>query len=160
MVSRNSGPPQIDEIDQKLIRLLEKDGRTTNRALASALGITEVTVASRIRRLSEKGIAQVVGILALESGGFNFSVMIGVTVKKGNSIPRVAKAIAKIEESRGVSIVDAYYDLFASVVARDQEHLKEIAESKLFSIEGIESIEFFVGIDPRPYKPEWALNIS
>lgn len=158
MAKANASP--LDELDQKLIRLLQKDGRRTNRSLAQTLGVTEVTIASRIKRLSDRNLAQVVGILELGSGGFNITVRAGVKVKSARSTRRIAKDIANIEEVRGVSIVDAHFDIFVAIVVRDQLHLKDVAQNKLFDIQGIGEIEFFVISDDIIYKPEWAVEVS
>jgi DNA-binding Lrp family transcriptional regulator len=45
----------VDETDRRLISLLQADGRRSNSGLASALGISAVTVNHRIRRLVSGG---------------------------------------------------------------------------------------------------------
>jgi DNA-binding Lrp family transcriptional regulator len=49
-------PIDLDDIDQSLIDLLIDDGRRTNRSLAEIVGLTDATVAIRIRRMVDKGV--------------------------------------------------------------------------------------------------------
>ena len=48
----------IDAIDVKLLRLLEKDARTSIAELARSVGLSAPSVAERIRRLQESGVIE------------------------------------------------------------------------------------------------------
>ena len=49
-------PAALDEVDQKLVRLLTDDGRMPNNALAEATGIAPSTCLARVRALRERGV--------------------------------------------------------------------------------------------------------
>ncbi len=46
----------IDEIDRKILMLLQEDGRLTNAVIAEAVGLTTSTVYERIKKLEKKGV--------------------------------------------------------------------------------------------------------
>ncbi len=48
----------IDEIDAKILDLLQTDGRLTNAAIAEKVGLTTSTVYERIKKLEKKEIIQ------------------------------------------------------------------------------------------------------
>ena len=48
---RHAGPAAVDEIDARLLRLLQADGRITNADLAHAVGLSPAAVHERVRRL-------------------------------------------------------------------------------------------------------------
>jgi predicted ArsR family transcriptional regulator len=50
-MQRSRGP--VDEVDREIIRLLQRDGRTSNTDIARALEVTETTIRKRIARLIE-----------------------------------------------------------------------------------------------------------
>ena len=52
----------LDEIDQKIIAILRKDGRATNQELARRLGMAAATVSARIRRLEASKAMRVVAV--------------------------------------------------------------------------------------------------
>ncbi|WP_025272346.1 Lrp/AsnC family transcriptional regulator [Haloglycomyces albus] len=47
---------ELDSIDWKIIRLLQSNGRMTNRELASRVGVAPSTCQLRVRRLGESGV--------------------------------------------------------------------------------------------------------
>ncbi|MGD8392813.1 MAG: winged helix-turn-helix transcriptional regulator, partial [Desulfobacterales bacterium] len=51
-----------DQIDCRMIELLQKDGRIPNTDIAKEIGISEATVRSRLNRLIEEGYIQIVAV--------------------------------------------------------------------------------------------------
>jgi Lrp/AsnC family transcriptional regulator, leucine-responsive regulatory protein len=47
---------QLDGIDRQILRLLQKDGRMTNAALAEALDLTPTPTLQRVRKLEDAGV--------------------------------------------------------------------------------------------------------
>lgn len=47
---------ELDDIDRKILRLLQKDGRMTNAALAEAVGLTPTPMLQRLRKLEARGV--------------------------------------------------------------------------------------------------------
>lgn len=63
MSSAGPGAPQdlrapVDAVDRALLRLLARDARTTNQALADAVGIAPSTCLARVRALRERGVVR------------------------------------------------------------------------------------------------------
>ncbi|NLG23227.1 MAG: Lrp/AsnC family transcriptional regulator [Actinomycetales bacterium] len=50
--------PPLDRVDQQLVALLEKDGRTPNATLAREVGVAESTCLVRVRSLRERGVVR------------------------------------------------------------------------------------------------------
>lgn len=46
----------LDDVDRALVRLLHRDGRTSNTALAAAVNIAPSTALARVRSLRERGV--------------------------------------------------------------------------------------------------------
>ena len=53
---------RLDTLDCKLVRLLQKDGRMSNIAIAQKLGTSEYTVRTRLKRLLDNDIIQIVAV--------------------------------------------------------------------------------------------------
>lgn len=51
-----SGANDLDAVDARLIRLLDRNSRTSTADLARALGMSPPSVAERLRRLEEAGV--------------------------------------------------------------------------------------------------------
>lgn len=51
-----NGPARIDDIDIRLLELLQEHGRTSQHDLAQAVGLSSPAVGERLRKLEERGI--------------------------------------------------------------------------------------------------------
>jgi len=52
----------IDEIDSKIVRLLQKNGRTPNTEISKKVGVSESTVRNRLNQLTNEGIVTITAI--------------------------------------------------------------------------------------------------
>lgn len=52
----SAAPVALDEIDRKIVALLQKDARMTNAAVAAEVGLTAPSVFERIRKLEQRGV--------------------------------------------------------------------------------------------------------
>ena len=59
-ISIHSHPPadDLDDIDRRLLDLLQTDAARTNQALAEAAGVSSATALRRVRRLIEAGVIE------------------------------------------------------------------------------------------------------
>lgn len=72
----------IDEIDRKIVRLLQENGRLTNAALAEAVGLTPTPMLARVRRLEESGVIQrYMAIVDPASAGMGVMSFVHVSLK-------------------------------------------------------------------------------
>src|SRR5690348_3394190 len=94
-----------DNLDRKLLELLEVDARQSFRDLAKKTSVSVVTVAQRIRKMEEEGIIKgYSAIVNKERIGYGITTITEVTVSKGKLI-EVQERIAKMPQ------VCAVYDV-------------------------------------------------
>ena len=107
----------IDEIDGKIITLLQQDARLSNAALAERVGLTTSTVHERVKKLERKGIIK--GYTATvdhELLGKPITAFIRLTVdslrqsyvESKKSMADVCQAEADVLECHGVAGEDCY----------------------------------------------------
>ena len=60
----------MDELDRKIIALLQMDGRASNAKIAREVGVSEGTVRPRLRRLIQDDVVNVVADPNLEKLGY------------------------------------------------------------------------------------------
>ena len=56
----------MDELDSKIITVLQRDGRASNALIAREVGVSEGTVRRRLRRLLDEEYISVVAMLDAE----------------------------------------------------------------------------------------------
>jgi DNA-binding Lrp family transcriptional regulator len=57
-VHQQEAPTELDEIDHRLLDLLQADASRTNHALAEAAGVSPATALRRVRRLVDAGVIE------------------------------------------------------------------------------------------------------
>lgn len=92
----------MDELDRKIIALLQIDGRASNAKIAREVGVSEGTVRRRLRRLIQDDVIKVIAVPNLEKLGYGTTALIGLQTGPGRS-DAVGDAIAKMEESHYVA---------------------------------------------------------
>jgi Lrp/AsnC family transcriptional regulator for asnA, asnC and gidA len=134
--------PVLDDINKRIIELLQHDGRTSYAALASVVGLSEAAVRQRVQRLLESGLMQIVAVTDPLMLGFVRQVMVGIKVE-GNMRP-VADALAAVPEIEYVVICAGAYDLLVEIVCTGDDDLLRLLNETIRAIPGVRSTETFV----------------
>ena len=135
----------MDELDSKIIRLLQGDGRGSNAKIAREVGVSEGTVRRRLRRLVEDDMIKVVAVPNLEQMGYGTAALVALQAEPGK-VDDVADALAAMEEAHYVAITTGAHDIFAWVGMESPEKLGTFLKSKVGSIPGVKKTETFVNL--------------
>jgi Lrp/AsnC family leucine-responsive transcriptional regulator len=118
----------MDMLDHKILEFLDADARRSYAEMARELGISQPTVADRIRRLEERGIVRG-AMLRIDHArlGFTVSAFVRLRSKSAHKLKliEVARAIPQVIEMHSVTGEDC---LIARVCARSVEELAEILQ--------------------------------
>lgn len=75
--------PPLDELDLRLLTLLQDDASRSNQALAQAAGVSPATALRRVRRLVESGVIErTVAVVAPQALGVGLSAVVEVTLDR------------------------------------------------------------------------------
>jgi Lrp/AsnC family transcriptional regulator, leucine-responsive regulatory protein len=99
---------QLDDIDRKILNLLQRDARMTNAAIAAEVGLTAPSVFERIRKLEQRGVI----------GGYTIHVDPAALGKTMTAFIRLTAAF------------DDKYDAGVKAISRDSDVLE------LYSVAG------------------------
>ncbi len=135
----------VDDLDRRIILLLQEDGRASNTDLSRRLGVSESTVRRRVGQLVRSGVIQVTAIPNPSALGFQAEALIGLEVQMG-LLDSVAEQLSQIPEVHYISSCTGRFDLFIWAVFSLQEELSNFLRNKLPSITGIRRSETFVNL--------------
>ncbi len=135
----------MDELDRKIIALLQIDGRASNAKIAREVGVSEGTVRRRLRRLVQEDVIKVIAVPNLEKLGYGTTALIGLQTGPGRS-DSVGDAIAQMEESHYVAVTTGAYDVFVWAGLESAESLGDFLRIKIGNIEGVQRTETFVNL--------------
>ena len=130
----------INEIDTKILKILQNNSRTTNAEIARQINMAPSAVLERIRRLESKKIIKKY-TTELEPGEVGKSLLAFIEVKASGPIvdQKTAKEIAKIPEVQEVHAVAGEDCFLVKVRVKDTEELTKLLRTKIASIKSIAS---------------------
>ena len=139
---RPEGKVVLDETDKRIIEQLQQDGRRPYTQIGPAVGLSEAAVRQRVQRLIDSGVMQIVGVTDPRMVGFGRQAMIGLTVE--GDTRTIADAVAALDEVVYVVLTAGSLDVLVEVVVEDDEHLLELLNNKIRSIDGVRDTETFL----------------
>lgn len=129
-------PNLVDDIDKKIISLLQEDGRMPYLTIANELGLAEGTIRRRVSRLIDEEILQIVGITDPLKVGMQTVAVVGMKVER-SKIDEIVQALTDMSEVRYVAMSTGNYDLVIEVVVPTNDYLLVFLIDKLGEISGI-----------------------
>src|SRR5512141_2170982 len=116
----------IDRTSQRIIAILQRDGRCPNTVIAREVGISESAVRARIQGLISSGVLQIIGLT--DPGNMGFGVMALIGVQAGNDLNRIAELVSTWPETTYVVISAGSFDLLIELVCTDNNDLLRVVE--------------------------------
>ncbi len=135
---------ELDDLDRKILRELQKDGSLSAAALAKRIGLSQPATWRRVKRLEDEGVIMSRYIvLDAEKLGFGVTVFLGVKLAtKGRvSLADFERAIAAIPEVQLVQHVLGLFDFRLKVVARDLADFERVLRRRIMTLPGVGDIE-------------------
>ena len=128
----------LDKTDERILKNLMVDARLSARQLALKLGISTVTVLSRIKKLEkEKIIKGYTALIDHEKLGYNLTAIIEIIAKKDKIID-IEVELSKIENVCGVYDITGNTDTLVIAKFKSRNELSEFVKG-LASIQNIEN---------------------
>jgi len=130
----------IDEIDKKIIGILQQNARTPFTRIAEEVGLSEGAVRKRVEALEKKGIIKkYAAIVEPKKLGYNSITLLGLDAEPTKLLD-IAKKISEMEEARAVYLSTGDHMIMAEIWAEDGEHLSKILADKIGKIEGVKRL--------------------
>jgi len=128
----------MDKVDQKILNHLMSDARLSARQLGLKLGMSTVTVLTRIKKLEkEKIITGYTALINHEKLGYDLTTVIEVVGKKDKLI-ELENKLAKIENVCDVYDITGSTDMIIIAKFKNRSEVSEFVK-RLYSIPYIEN---------------------
>jgi len=133
------GADTLDQVDKRILRVLQAQGRCTYDDLAAQVGLSASAALRRVKRLEDAGvIAGYVALIAPERVGLGLTAYINVRLEKHtehhkrNPMDQFAAAVQTWPEVVECSALSGEMDFLLRVVVHDMAHYSRfIMESLL-----------------------------
>jgi Lrp/AsnC family transcriptional regulator, leucine-responsive regulatory protein len=135
----------LDDIDRKLLRLLQRDGRLSNSALAARLKLSEATCHRRMQRLFDDGVVSVRAQVNPQAVERDVIVLVGVVLDRSTpeSFAALETAVQKLPIVLDCYVVAGDFDYFLKVRVRDLQGFNRLHSKTLLALPGVRQIRTF-----------------
>ena len=126
----------MDDLDQRILAALKRDGRASLSELAVDLGVTRTTVRARMARLIDGG--EIPGFTVLTRADVAASPVRGLMMLgiEGRGTERIMQRLAGLPQVMAVHSTNGTWDLIAEIGAQTLEAFDEV----LFAIRRMEGV--------------------
>lgn len=130
----------MDELDVRLLKLLQANARMKLQAIAKELGVSEGTIRNRLARLEEdKTIYQYTALVDPKKMGYNAVAYIGLSLEPLKFLG-VLEELTKIEDIHSLSTCTGEHTIIFEIWKRDAEEISRFISEKIAAIPGISRI--------------------
>jgi Lrp/AsnC family transcriptional regulator for asnA, asnC and gidA len=140
--------PEIDELDEKILKLITKNARIPFLEVARECGVSGAAIHQRVQRLLNIGVVSGSEFLINpQKLGYNTCAYMGIYLEKAKYHTRVAQELAKIPEVVECHYTTGQYAIFIKVQTKTNKHLKKLIDDEIQEIEGVARTETFVSLE-------------
>ncbi len=137
-------PIEIDDIDRRILRALQRNGRMPNVELAEAVGLSPSPCLRRVRMLEDAGVIERYAALldASKIGmGLTLFARVWLTGQDSETVDRFTKAVARLPQVLECHLMAGDCDFLLRVVAADLDDYRRFQVEHLARIKGVQNIK-------------------
>ena len=139
-MKESSDHVDLDRVDLKMLRALQRDGRISNADLADQVGVSAATCHRRTQRLFEAGyLSGVRGRVVPHRVELGALVLVGVVLDRSTpeSFAAFEAAVTKLKFVLDCHLVAGDFDYFLKIRVRDMAHFNHLHGTQLMALPGV-----------------------
>lgn len=147
-------PLDIDDLDLQILSILMEDAKTPYTEIGKKLFVSGGTIHVRMKKLHELGIVKG-AYLNIDHVmlGYDLSAFLGIYLKESSMYDTVINQLKEIPEIVSAHYTTGVYSIFARVICKDTDHLRDVLSSKIQKISGIQRTETFISLEESIQRP-------
>jgi len=146
----NNEEVYIDGIDKTILHCLMKDARQPVNQIAHQIGISGTAVHQRLKKLEQSGVVSGSQVLINPKKlGYKTIAFIGIYLDKAMRNLEAVRQLKNIPEVIECHYTTGNWSLFVKIMCRDNDHLMDVLNKKVQSIEGVSRTETFISLQQQ-----------
>jgi Lrp/AsnC family transcriptional regulator for asnA, asnC and gidA len=139
---------ELDPLDYKILEILVKDANLPYTEIGTRLDVSGGTVHVRMKKMESLGIVKGAQLLIDYSKiGWDITAFLGIYLDKSSLYEDVARQLEQIPEVVNIHYTTGIYSIFAKIICRDTQHLREVLHDKIQRVTGIQRTETFISLE-------------
>jgi Lrp/AsnC family transcriptional regulator for asnA, asnC and gidA len=145
----------LDDLDRKIIALLQENARTPNAEIASLVGSSEPTVRRRVEKLLNDKVIKLVAVAEPFSLGYDVVAILNIQIDHGQ-LDTIECALLEMAEVRFAGVTFGSYDIVVEAWFNNNNSLLAFLHDKLSKIPGIQRVESLQVAKMIKYTYDWS----
>lgn len=131
------------ELNEKILKILERDSRVTHQEIAAMLNVDEATISQKIQQLEEKNV--ICGYTTLVNWDKTDDEMVSAIIElrvnpqRGQGFDRIAEKIYNFPEVKAMYLTSGGYDFLIELQKAPIRMIANFVSSRLSVIEEVQS---------------------
>ena len=139
---------ELDPLDYKILEILVENANLPYTEIGQRLDVSGGTVHVRMKKMESLGIVKGAQLLIdYAKIGWDISAFLGIYLDKSSLYEDVAKQLEQIPEVVNIHYTTGIYSIFAKIICRDTQHLREVLHDKIQRVSGIQRTETFISLE-------------
>jgi len=147
--TKNENPQmevQLDELDYKIIKHLQQDGRKSFTEISDDLNVAVSTIRNRYNRIIDEKILRIIGRAEPEKLGLNSYVRVMLSIKPAAKMKEALTQISKLSEVSFLAITSGKYNIEINLMCNNNKHLLNIIDD-INNIDGMDESRITMYLD-------------
>ena len=145
---------EVDRLDKQILSILMNNAKRAYTEIAQQLFVSGGTIHVRMKKMEEAGIVRGYNLeIDHEKLGYDVTAFLGIYLDKSSLYDEVAHQLAQIPEIVSVHYTTGVYSIFAKIICRDTNHLRDVLHDKIQPIGGIQRTETFISLQESVNRP-------
>ena len=141
---------EIDGIDKEILRDLMEDARKPILQIANKIGISGAPIHQRLKKLEQAGVIDSSKLIVNNKVlGYTTMAFVGIYLEKAANNSVAVRELKKIPEVLECHYTTGNWSILIKIICKDNEHLMQILNKKIQSIEGVSRTETFISLDQQ-----------
>ncbi len=136
----------FDDLNQRIIRRLQEDGRAAYDIIGQELGVSGGTVRNRVARMREAGMLRIVAVVDPVAVDYETNAMLGVKTAPGVAPATVARRLDPHPAVVYAMWVSGRFDLLVELVCDDEAAFAHFLNEHIHSQPDIAHVEVMTRI--------------
>ncbi|MGM0588422.1 MAG: Lrp/AsnC family transcriptional regulator [Bacteroidota bacterium] len=155
--------PKLDELDRKILDVLQDEGRITNSALAKRIGLTTTPTAERVRRLEREGVIDGYGArinAETVERGLTVFCSITLTMHQMKMVDQFCDAVEEMPEVLACYHITGDADFLLHVVVKDTNDYERFMRKDLTHLPGVQKIHTNIVLSTKKERGKIPVNLT
>ena len=139
---------ELDNLDTQILCILMEDATIPYTEIAKKLIVSGRTIHVRMKKMQELGVIKGSHlIIDPQKIGYDICAFLGIYLEKGSQYKDAVENLRAIKEVVELHYTTGSYSMFAKIICRDTNHLRQVLNEDIQGVKGIQRTETLISLE-------------